>query len=306
MRALVLEPEPQSVRVARSWVVRELSGLGRDDLADAAALGVSELVTNALLHAEPPIRIRLGGTSTHPRVEVHDSSRLPPDVESEPLDDEDHLMRTFGRGLGLVALYSTRWGADVSDTGKVVWFEPAEEPDLDTEADVFVLDEAVGRRLAEAPGPSRLLPVRLLAMPVPEFATFREWYAEVRRELRLLALAHPESYPVATELAALTLQVEEERARARGVEALDAAIAGGVERVDLDYQVPPSTPATMRRLSEVLDRVDQFCRDQLLLTLPEDPRSIAVRHWYFAEFSRQADGEPPTPFSYDDPADVQA
>lgn len=301
MSALTLEPEPRSVRIARSWVVEELTGLGREDLTEAAALGVSELVTNALLHAEPPILVRLGGTSSHPRVEVHDRSSSPPDLDADALDEDDeHLMRTFGRGLGLVALYSSRWGADVSGEGKVVWFEPAEEPDLDTEADVFVLDEAVEERLAEAAAPVRLVPVRLLGMPVAAFARFRGWYLEVRRELRLLALAHPDSYPVATELAALTVQVETERAQARGVERLDAAIAEGRERVDLEYQVPVTTPVTMRRLSDALDRVDLFCREHLLLTLPEDPETIAVRRWYFGEFSRQAEGQPPTPFRYVD------
>lgn len=310
MSALTLDPEPRSVRVARSWVVEELTSLGREDLVDAAALGVSELVTNALLHAEPPIRLRLGGTTKHPRVEVHDSSARPPDLGTGAFDEDDeHLMRTFGRGLGIVALYSSRWGADVSGDGKVVWFEPSVEPGLDaadSEADVFVLDEAVSRRLADNPAPERLLTVRLLGLPVASFATFREWYAEVRRELRLLALSHPESYPVATELAALAIQVEAERAQARGVHALDDAIAAGLEEVDLEYQVPPTTPVTMRRLSDALDRVDLFCREHLLLTLPEDPRTIAVRRWYFGEFSRQADGSAPTPFRYGDQADDQA
>ena len=70
--------------------------------------------------------------------------------------------------------------------------------------------------------------------------------------------------------------------------------------MDLEYAVPAATPVTMRRLSDVLDRVDHFCREHLLLTLPEDTRTIAVRRWYFAEFSRQAEGLPPTPFRYDD------
>ena len=46
--------------------------IGRGDLADAAELGVFPLVTNAILHANPPIVVRLGGTHAHPRVEVHD------------------------------------------------------------------------------------------------------------------------------------------------------------------------------------------------------------------------------------------
>lgn len=302
MSALTLEPEPRSVRIARSWVVEELTGLGREDLVESAALGISELVTNALLHAEPPIQVRLGGTSDHPRVEVHDQSASPPDLDDDALDEDDeHLMRTFGRGLGLVALYSSRWGADVSGDGKVVWFEPAEEPDLDTEADVFVLDDAVEEKLATS-GSTQLVPVRLLGMPVAAFARFRGWYAEVRRELRLLALAHPDSYPLAAELAALTLQVETERAQARGIEHLDAAIAEGRDQVDLDYLVPQTAPVTMRRLSDALDRVDRFCREHLLLTLPEDPETIAMRRWYFGEFSRQAEGHAPTPWRYVDGA----
>ena len=58
--ALELVPEPRSVRRARAWVVGELETIGRGDLADAAELGVSELVTNAILHANPPIVVRLG------------------------------------------------------------------------------------------------------------------------------------------------------------------------------------------------------------------------------------------------------
>ena len=41
---------------------------------ECAELGVSELVTNALLHGEPPIPVRVRGTAEHPRIEVRDSS----------------------------------------------------------------------------------------------------------------------------------------------------------------------------------------------------------------------------------------
>ena len=67
---LPLEPDPQSVKRAREWVGDVLERLGRDDLVDSAELGVSELVTNAILHADPPITVRVRGTRNHPRVEV--------------------------------------------------------------------------------------------------------------------------------------------------------------------------------------------------------------------------------------------
>ncbi len=315
---LLLEPEPQSVRRARLWVVDELNDLGRSDLADAAELGVSELVTNAILHADPPITVRLGGTVQHPRVEVHDNSRRPPAVNNGMTED-DQLLRTVGRGLGIVALYSTSWGADVSSDGKVVWFEPALEPgfdfgddltgDLDEElggdlsgepadlaGDVFDLDRAVDALMTGADEPAELVTVQLVGMPARVFGGFRVWYAEIRRELRLLAFSHAADYPVATELAEITLQVEQERRMARGIEALDAALEAGVERVDLTYLVPPSAPTTMARLAVLLDQVDEFCREHRLLTMAASPQQVQLRRWYTGEFARQATGLPPLPW----------
>lgn len=324
---LLLAPEPQSVRRARLWVVGELNDLGRQDLVDAAELGVSELVTNAILHADPPITVRLGGTVQHPRVEVHDNSRRPPAVNSDMAED-DKLMRTVGRGLGIVALYSTSWGADVSSAGKVVWFEPALEPsfdlgedlagDLDAEldaelaggpaadsgdltGDVFDLDRAVDALLSGADRPEELMSVRLVGMPAQVFGGFRIWYSEIRRELRLLAFAHGAEYPVAAELAQLTLQVEQERRMSHGIDALDTAIEAGLDRVDLEYLVPPAAAGTMARLADLLDEVDVFCREHRLLTMAATPQQVQLRRWYTGEFSRQAAGLEPRPWdgSYD-------
>jgi anti-sigma regulatory factor (Ser/Thr protein kinase) len=305
--ALVLEPDPRSVRRARRWVGEELEGLGRTDLVDAAELGVSELVTNAILHADPPIVLRLGGTAAHPRVEVHDTSPRKPTVHTDMAED-DKLLRTVGRGLGIVALYSTSWGAEVSADGKVVWFEPALEPaapaldlgpDLDEPAppgDIFDLDRTVDELVSRAEAPTELVRVRLLGMPVQEFAAFRVWYAEIRRELRLLAFSHPEDYPLATELAEISLRVEQERRHAVGVDDLDRAIVDGRTSVDLEYGVPPAAAETMRRLSDLLDEVDRFCHEQRLLTMPATPEQVALRRWYTGEFARQPAGEQPTPW----------
>ena len=300
MSTLELTPEPQSVRRARTWVVSQLATLGRDDLADSAELGVSELVTNAILHADPPILVRMGGTPTHPRVEVHDTSSVPP--KARPMTDDERLLATVGRGLGIVAMFSTTWGAEVSSTGKVVWFEPAAEvtspvDEAGARGEVFDLSELVDERLAAVGDPGDRLTVRLLGMPAQIFAHYRIWYEELRRELRLLALNHGSDYPLAQQLSELTLQVEQERRQARGVDRLDAAIAGGEERVDLEYHVPPSAPATMGRLFQLLEEVDVFCQEQRLLTLAPSAQQLALRAWYLGEFTRQAAGEPPTPWT---------
>jgi len=299
MSTLELVPEPQSVRRARVWVVSELATIGRDDLADAAELGVSELVTNAILHADPPIVVRVGGTAAHPRVEVHDNSPAPPKARSMTTDER--LLATVGRGLGIVAMFSTTWGAEVSSQGKVVWFEPAAEAcgmldEAQARGEVFDLSELLDERLATVGDPAERLTVRLLGMPVQVFAHYRIWYDELRRELRLLALNHGSDYPLAQELSEITLQVEQERRQARGIDRLDAAIARGDDRVDLVYQVPPSAGTTMGRLQTLLEQVDVFCREQRLLTLEPGPQQIALRSWYLGEFTRQTAGEAPTPW----------
>lgn len=299
--ALPLEPEPESVRAARGWVTGILQELGREDLVEAAQLGVSELVTNAILHGEPPILVRVRGTHEHPRIEVHDNSPSPPAV-GETMTEEDRLLTTVGRGLGIVTFYSTTWGAEVSAPGKVVWFEPAAEPravgvppiDLEIVGDHDATDEA-GEQIV----------VQLLEMPVQVFARFRIWFLELRRELRLLALVHGADYPVAKELSDLTEQLEEERRNPFGIEALDSAIAEGVDRLNLDHAVSATAPTTMARLLDILERADQFCREQRLLSLAGTAQQQSLQRWYLGEFIRQGAGEAPTPwpgeFSIEEP-----
>ena len=98
---LALGRGPRGVQDARRWVAELCTEIGRPELVECAELGVSELVTNALLHGEPPITVRVRGTAEHPRVEVRDGSGEPPILPTEPLDrpETDDLLLTFGRGL---------------------------------------------------------------------------------------------------------------------------------------------------------------------------------------------------------------
>ncbi len=302
---LPLTPEPQSVKKARQWVSDVLERLGRNDLVDSAELGVSELVTNAILHADPPISVRVRGTRDHPRVEVHDRSQHPPEVNVD-MADEEKLLSTIGRGLGIVALYSSTWGSDIRADGKTVWFEPASElrTDRDLSGNVFEFirtadDGLAGAGEGEDEDEARRedwVTVRLLGMPVQLFAHFRQRYSELRRELRLLAVTHSEDYPVAKELSDLSVQIEQERQMASGAGQLDRAIAEGKVSTDLEYVVPPSTPESMTRLLEMLEKADEFCREQRLLVLAATPQQRELQRWYLTEFSRQAAGEPPMPW----------
>lgn len=85
--------------------------------ADTVALLVSEVATNALVHGDGKVRVRVRPTERGLRVEVHDDNpALPARRQATPLDEG-------GRGIALVEALSSGWGAERTDDGKTVWFE---------------------------------------------------------------------------------------------------------------------------------------------------------------------------------------
>lgn len=298
LEALPLEPDPESVRKARAWVRDVLSRLQREDIVGPAEVGVSELVTNAILHGAPPISVRVRGTRDHPRVEIRDASVRPPTVNVQ-MTDEENLLATFGRGLGLVALHSAAWGAELTPEGKVVWFEPSDEPpdDDDLSGEVFDLDQTVQDRIAEAGLPDNPVRVQIVDLPVAIYTKWRRRYYELGRELRLLSLAHGHTYPVATELSEIFLQAEKERRLTRGIQQFERALASDSDRATFELLVPESMPETMARLTATLERADEFCREQRLLVLAATPLEKRLQEWFLGEFARQAAGEEPLPWT---------
>jgi anti-sigma regulatory factor (Ser/Thr protein kinase) len=114
---LVLPAAPASARAARRFVVRAVHQLDRATYAEVAELLVSELVTNALLHAGTEVCVRVDRSNGGLRVEVADASSVL--VAPRSLRPE----ATTGRGLALVAELAASWGTESRGTGKAVWFE---------------------------------------------------------------------------------------------------------------------------------------------------------------------------------------
>lgn len=297
-RSLELPASPPSVKMARAWVSEVLRELGRPELVASAQLGVSELVTNALLHADPPLTVRVAGTIEHPRVEVSDTSATPVHRLRLPAIEDDDLPATFGRGLDLVAMNAIQWGSDhyPDGTGKTVWFEPADQ--MRDDIDMLDLLEAVEvYDLSEAMRPpDDSVTVTLTHMPAQLFGQLRHYHFELRREMRLLALSDPEKYPLAVAVTELFLRSDEDRRSTLGVAALDAAIAQGLPSVDLVYEVPAGAPAMMARARDLLAETDDLFAEDLL-TLAPPPQLRELQQWYFTEFERQGAGLPPTPWS---------
>jgi anti-sigma regulatory factor (Ser/Thr protein kinase) len=117
-----LRPVASSVRAARHYVVEQLNAAGFAAALPIAELLVSELVTNAVLHARTQIRLRIDLTETTARFEVSDDDAGLPAVRRPGRD------AVTGRGLLLVDRMSARWGVDAAPPGKVVWFELPRDP----------------------------------------------------------------------------------------------------------------------------------------------------------------------------------
>jgi hypothetical protein len=121
-----LDAATTSPRRARQFIVKTLDAWGRHALVDPAALLVSELVTNAVVHARTPVDVvvvRMDAGDRGPvRVEVRDLSDTTPRPAPLSLDS------LSGRGLTLVAALASRWGVEPDAEGKRVWFELADRP----------------------------------------------------------------------------------------------------------------------------------------------------------------------------------
>ncbi|MET8208810.1 SpoIIE family protein phosphatase [Streptomyces sp. NPDC005373] len=108
--------DPAAVADVRARATRQVAAWGLGELAMTTELIVSELVTNAIRYAEPPIRLRLL-RDARLSCEVADGSSTAPRLRHARSTDEG------GRGLFLVAQLAHRWGARYTKGGKIIWAE---------------------------------------------------------------------------------------------------------------------------------------------------------------------------------------
>ena len=112
---LRLPPEPSSAGAARRFVAAALAA--GDEVAELAVLLVSELASNAVLHARTTFEVAVHVGEGGLRVEVSDGNSTLPSLRTYVRES------ISGRGLHMVAASADRWGFDAQPGGKVVWFE---------------------------------------------------------------------------------------------------------------------------------------------------------------------------------------
>jgi anti-sigma regulatory factor (Ser/Thr protein kinase) len=109
-----------SVPMARQFVAESLTDVA-PELSETAALLVSELATNAIVHAasEFAVTVVFPAPSGRVRIEVTDRDGTQP-APTRPPPNVPH-----GRGLLLVATLADEWGVLEARrrAGKAVWFE---------------------------------------------------------------------------------------------------------------------------------------------------------------------------------------
>lgn len=300
-RVITLEPEPSSAGQARGFVREVLSAAGRPEWIERAELAVSELVTNAVVHAHTVLTVTVSVTGDDATVYVRD--------DSAQLPAQRHwgASATTGRGLALVASLSVTYGVETEPGGKTVWFRVDDTVgDADDQVDTWDIDGL----LAELEIPAGAPAATLIGVPVLLWLAAQQHQEAVLRELFLVAADSAEDTvgldltAAGRAIGALSFAVE------RGIA---EAIAEGAPLVGLPEGHPSPLAAVPRAVSAVVsvptehhgdfsalqDALDAGVRlgaaDKLLIR-PALPETVALRDWACEQVLAQANGVPPTPW----------
>ncbi|HUH08210.1 MAG TPA: SpoIIE family protein phosphatase [Egibacteraceae bacterium] len=301
---LLVEDQEGELFRARELVAESLRAAALGSLVADARLIVSELLSNALLHAGAPARLVVRLVPGGARLEVSDASSTLP-IRTLPAEEE-----MTGRGLRVVEGLARDWGAERTSDGKVVWAllstngtiaarpSPGElGPALDASA-------AAGRQPGSvaASAESRFV-VRLGDVPVGLLLSAKAHVDNLVREFAL-ARAGARSGSTAAVPGHLTELIEgvvtkfADARQAIKRQAVAAAEAG-LDHVRLELELPVSSAAAGKDYLRALDEVDSYCRAARLLTLESPPQHRLFRQWYVGEIIDQlrhaAAGETPHP-----------
>jgi PAS domain S-box-containing protein len=307
---VTFEPETSNVGRARQVLQDALTEAGRAEWADAASLALSELVTNAVLHAHTRVELVIEITAGCLRVEVRDFNPV------MPLERSYDRQATTGRGMALVSALTSSCGVvSLGNKGKNVWFELAfGEPEQSEEELLAAWGDADDWDVQliepdESEPASALVGVQLLQVPAVLWLAARQHHDALLRELVLYLAEHDD---VGVDLAGADFARSTVSASVIGAleEAADekssatAALPYGhpspmnwaPRAVDLGLELPPETGPAFAALQDALDVGERLAAADRLLVRPGLPEIVAVRDWVCEQIQSQLLGVPATPW----------
>jgi anti-sigma regulatory factor (Ser/Thr protein kinase) len=290
---IALPRSPSSVGAARRFIAARIAAWAFPaPLPDQLVLIGSELVTNAVLHARTELTLTLELHEDRVRISVKDRSQAPPTLRHYRPD------ALTGRGLGVVAALSDRWGVSTAPDGKVVWAELRANGDHSVAGPSSPdLRDAPPNPQAAVPGAR---PIRFPGVPVDGYLELQAHNDALFRELELISieLEGDDGARIAAPLADLVDQLYR---RFRGQrdsyrDVVAAAQARGEATVELESAASAAAVSGARSYLELLEQADQLCRDGLLLTPEPSAQVRALRRWFVDQMAAQIlDGTDPAP-----------
>ncbi|HEX6150406.1 ATP-binding protein [Nocardioides sp.] len=279
-----LAPEATSAGRARALLRRALAGHEREDDLDPAQLAMSEIVTNALVHAGTPMSLRILLAPHGLRVELSDGS------QRMPTRREFGDAAATGRGLHLVEELTSRWGAYPDGQGKVVWFELGDGEQ--------VWDLAEGDDANDA----SVVVVDLVHMPLLMHHAWQEHAANLLRELLLVRLdadlsAIEEHASASDALGLLAQQVPAPDVGLVPSTVMSRATGPGISAPNVQLLVPRTSVPNFAALDVMLDEALRLAEQGELMWPPTQPEIQAMRRWICDQVGSQAAGEPSVAWS---------
>lgn len=289
--ARTFPPDVRSVGEARRMVREALRAAHAEHFIESAELAISELVTNAVVHAGTETKVIVRTTSRGVRAEVADGSR------HAPVPKTWSPTAGTGRGMHLVAGSVDRWHFIVHPTGKTVWFEIGDVSGLDVPGSTV---EGTGQGSS---GDQPTLAITLLNVPLLMHWAWQEHASALLRELLLFAIETDEDVVenharASDALSVLSEQLPVPELPEDPEALLDSATGAAVTADQLVLRVPASSVANFVVLGDLLGRAIDHSKAGHLLGPPTQPEMVEMRLWLCQQVAEQAAGEvAPQPWS---------
>ena len=292
-------PRPDSVREARTMIRECLARHGREDLVETAELLVSEIVTNALVHAGTTIEVAFSFVGGGLRVEVTDGS------PHEPARRGYGPSAGTGRGLMLLEDMVDAWGVTPRDLGKTVWFQITSRDPSTADTEPVPTDPARGPSPVGRTADLRTaLTVTLLDVPLLLHEAWRQHAESLLREHLLASLDlsdGPDPIEVhAQASAAISLLAEQVPPSGIGEDPVDVMVNATdpqVTAAEVRLRIPDGAVEHFATLDRTLEHALALADAGLLLTPTTQPELQALRTWICGEVRGQVAGAAPTGWS---------